>query len=104
MKKLFIDTSRSDQTEVRFSVDGEETKESLSTQKEKSQAVLGIINSILSKTGVSIHDIDEIFVVEGPGSFTGLRVGLSVANTLSAFLDIPINNKRPGTIVDARYT
>lgn len=33
---------------------------------------------------------DKLFIVEGPGSFTGLRIGITVANTLALLYDIPI--------------
>jgi tRNA threonylcarbamoyl adenosine modification protein YeaZ len=35
-------------------------------------------------------DIDKIMVVNGPGSFTGIRIGLTVAKTISYSLNIPI--------------
>ena len=35
-------------------------------------------------------DIDKIFVVTGPGSFTGIRVGLTVAKVMAYSLNIPI--------------
>lgn len=39
-------------------------------------------------------DIKAIEVETGPGSFTGLRVGVSVANALGFALNIPVNNKK----------
>jgi tRNA threonylcarbamoyl adenosine modification protein YeaZ len=33
---------------------------------------------------------EKIFVVEGPGAFTSLRIGITIANTLAHFLDVPI--------------
>ncbi|MEM9279509.1 MAG: tRNA (adenosine(37)-N6)-threonylcarbamoyltransferase complex dimerization subunit type 1 TsaB [Pseudomonadota bacterium] len=46
------------------------------------------IEACLSKAGKTYSDIDRIGVIKGPGSFTGLRVGLSVAKGLSLSLDI----------------
>lgn len=39
-------------------------------------------------------DLDGIEVEKGPGSFTGLRVGVSVANALGFALGIPVNGKK----------
>ncbi|MDD5147084.1 MAG: hypothetical protein PHV63_00840 [Candidatus Daviesbacteria bacterium] len=45
---------------------------------------------------VHVHwkDLDGIEVETGPGSFTGLRVGVSVANALGFALEIPVNGKK----------
>jgi tRNA threonylcarbamoyladenosine biosynthesis protein TsaB len=48
------------------------------------------IRSRLEAHGKSLHDITAVIVYEGPGSFTGLRIGISVANALAYSLDIPI--------------
>lgn len=51
-------------------------------------------NSILAKafeeTGLNIRDIDKIFIVNGPGSFTGIRVGVTIAKTIGYCLNIPL--------------
>jgi len=60
----------------------------------KSQQVLNLIDRILKKHKKTLKDITEIKVNLGPGSFTGLRVGVSVANTLAWALKIPVNGKR----------
>ena len=41
-----------------------------------------------------ISDVDGIDCFEGPGSFTGLRIGLSVGNAISYSLEIPIAGAR----------
>lgn len=48
------------------------------------------IKELLNKSNVSLKGIDGIVCYKGPGSFTGLRIGLSVANTLAYILAVPI--------------
>jgi len=86
---LYIDTS--DSSETKIGLDNKIYK--FENKDHKSQKLLSLIDKILKKEKKSIEDISEIKVNLGPGSFTGLRVGISVANTLSWALDIPINNK-----------
>lgn len=49
----------------------------------------GLLKFLEEKTG-DLHNISGIGVMKGPGSFTGLRIGLTVANTLADSLSIPI--------------
>ena len=48
------------------------------------------IEEALQKSGKTLHDIQGIVVFKGPGSFTGLRIGLTVANTLVYALHVPV--------------
>lgn len=48
------------------------------------------IEQLLSRNQAAFQSIDGLIIFEGPGSFTGLRIGVTVANTLSYSLDIPI--------------
>ena len=48
------------------------------------------INELIEGNDMSLGDIQGIICYRGPGSFTGLRIGLSVANTLAYSLSIPI--------------
>jgi tRNA threonylcarbamoyladenosine biosynthesis protein TsaB len=48
-----------------------------------------IRNNLLA-AGSDWQDISGLVVFEGPGSFTGLRIGITVANTLAYSLDKPI--------------
>ncbi len=89
MAKLYIDTS--DSEKIIVGVDGENVIHD--AKVEKSQKLLSVINEILNEQKIKLTDIGEIEVNIGPGSFTGLRVGIAVANTLGWTLQIPVNGK-----------
>lgn len=63
-------------------------------QKFGSQALLGAVEEVITKAGIDLQELEEIKVNTGPGSFTGLRVGISVANALGFSLQLPVNGKR----------
>lgn len=48
------------------------------------------VAALLKKTGLGIRDVDGLAAVSGPGSFTGLRVGLSAVKGLAEVLHKPI--------------
>ncbi len=48
------------------------------------------LKELLLSQKYSLRRVDGLVVYEGPGSFTGLRIGLSVANALSYSLSIPV--------------
>lgn len=50
-----------------------------------------MIESIFKENNLDIHDLKKIIVVNGPGSFTGIRIGLSIAKTMAYALKIDIN-------------
>lgn len=54
------------------------------------------IEKILNKSSITYNELDGIAVYRGPGSFTGLRIGMSVANALAYSLSIPIVAKNSG--------
>lgn len=70
-----------------------------------SQNVLPAIEKILKKKGAKLSDLTEIKVNTGPGSFAGLKVGVTIANTLGYLLGIPVNGKKigPKSIVEPEY-
>ena len=49
------------------------------------EKLLSFIKDKLKENGKSWQDLEEITFMSGPGSFTGLRIGASVVNTLNAF-------------------
>ena len=48
------------------------------------------ILEVLQSQDKTLHDIEAVACYAGPGSFTGLRIGLSVANALAYALEVPI--------------
>ncbi|HHT9153513.1 MAG TPA: tRNA (adenosine(37)-N6)-threonylcarbamoyltransferase complex dimerization subunit type 1 TsaB, partial [Candidatus Hypogeohydataceae bacterium YC40] len=58
--------------------------------KKHGQALLPSINEIFAELGWRPEDIDLIAVSHGPGSFTGLRIGITCAKTLAYVLEKPL--------------
>ena len=54
------------------------------------EKLLSFIRDKLAENGKTFHDISEITFMSGPGSFTGLRIGASIVNTLASELKIPL--------------
>ena len=56
-----------------------------------SEGIISAIDKLISPESANIHSrLHGIFVIQGPGSFTGLRVGITVANQFAHQLNIPI--------------
>jgi tRNA threonylcarbamoyladenosine biosynthesis protein TsaB len=87
--KLFIDTSLQEKIVLRLNDESFESE----ARQPKSQSLLPFIIETLDSKGVALTDLREIEVATGPGSFTGIRVGVSVAQMLGWMLDIPVNNQ-----------
>lgn len=91
---LYIDTSKIDTAVVCVDIDGKRFEKKSESRVLKSQMVLPLIEDCLAEHNLKLSDIQAIEVVTGPGSFTGLRVGATVANALGYLLDIPVNGKK----------
>lgn len=59
-------------------------------KKTHSQTLLPMVEEIVSMLGIELSEIDAIAVAEGPGSFTGLRIGSATAKGLGLALNKPI--------------
>lgn len=59
-------------------------------KSDMSSKIVPIIDEGLKSNNLSLSDINKIFVVNGPGSFTGIRVGVTVAKTIAWALKIDI--------------
>ena len=62
----------------------------LDVRKTPTEWLLQSIEDLLAKASLGKEDLDAIGVVLGPGSFTGLRVGLATAKGLSLAADCPL--------------
>jgi len=93
MNTLIIDTTDNKKTTIKLKL-GEKVDELSGENIPKSQIALVLIDQLFKKNKIKPKDIDEIEVNTGPGSFTGTRVGVSIANALGFGLDIPINKKK----------
>src|SRR5947207_13462916 len=67
-------------------VDGDEV---LGERASRAQTLLEDVDALLRQAGAHPSDIDRLAVGIGPGSFTGVRIGLAVARGLALSLDVP---------------
>ena len=90
MRILYIDTSSS------FLYAGIVENDQLLCEVKKefgtslSEEALPEIVSLFTKSSLNAKDIDKIIVVNGPGSFTGIRIGITIAKVYAWSLNIPI--------------
>ena len=83
--KLYLDTStpetilKLNDQEYRYNFD-----------RDLAEKLLAFIRDKLAENGKTFQDLTEITFMSGPGSFTGLRIGAAVVNTLASELDIPL--------------
>lgn len=88
--KLYIDTT--DNTKTTVGLDKDIVTEP--SGEKKSQMGLELLERMLKEKNKQLKDLTEIQVETGPGSFTGIRVGIAIANALAWALGIPINDQK----------
>ena len=87
---LGISTS-SNIASVALSKDAECIKElNINNNKTHSETLLPLINELLSETNIKLQDINLIACDNGPGSFTGIRIGISTVKAIAESLNIPV--------------
>lgn len=67
-----------------------QTKETDESDYVHGEMLTLFIEEVLKKEGISAKDLDAISVTSGPGSYTGLRIGVSTAKGLCYALNIPL--------------
>lgn len=87
--KLYLDTS-TPQTILKL----DDKEYAWDSGRELAEKLLQFIHDKLKENNKDWHDISEITFMSGPGSFTGLRIGAAVVNTLASELNVPLYNHK----------
>ncbi len=86
-------TIRTDKPEAEIGLFEEGTElayETWQAHRQLAETINKKIDALLTAQGGTLGDLTGIVVYNGPGSFTGLRIGVSVANALANGLNIPV--------------
>lgn len=86
-------TIRSDKPEAEIGLFDNGRKlayETWPAHRQLAETIHAKIRDLLASQKKQLVDLQAVAVFRGPGSFTGLRIGISVANALADSLDIPI--------------
>lgn len=62
----------------------------LETGRDQAAKLMPMVQDVMAEAGVGMEDLDLIVTTTGPGSFTGLRIGLSAARALGLALSLPV--------------
>ena len=65
------------------------SQQSLYTKKTHSQVILPLVERTLQDCGLTAADLDGIAVAVGPGSYTGLRIGVAAVKAMTFALQLP---------------
>ncbi|MDB5170303.1 MAG: hypothetical protein JWN82_699 [Candidatus Saccharibacteria bacterium] len=90
---MFILTIRTDKQEAEIGLSDDHKQlvyEKWQAHRELAETINKKIIDVLMSGGIRLHELNGIVVFKGPGSFTGLRIGLTVANALAYSLTIPV--------------
>lgn len=90
MYTLFIDTHDAQISIVLYKEDKVIDKNIKVSSRNHSDFTMPMIKELLVRNNMNVHDLKQIFICNGPGSFTGVRLGVTIAKTLAYTLNIPI--------------
>lgn len=83
MISLFLDTCNHNIIVAIIKNDETIYKKNIENKNDLSEKLLPIIKEGIESTNHKINDIEKIYISNGPGSFTGIRIGVTVAKTLA---------------------
>ncbi|MBE7047043.1 MAG: tRNA (adenosine(37)-N6)-threonylcarbamoyltransferase complex dimerization subunit type 1 TsaB [Ruminococcaceae bacterium] len=87
---LSVDTSTQNACAAVMSHEGLIAEYTISNKKTHSQNIMPMIDDMLKKSDITMDMIDAFAVTVGPGSFTGLRIGMATVKTFSQVMKKPI--------------
>src|SRR5580693_9283048 len=64
--------------------------ESLAMARGHAEALMPLVARVMQTACLAFHDLDRVVVTTGPGSFTGLRVGIAAARGLGVATGLPV--------------
>ena len=80
--------------------------------KRQSEDAIPVLHSLIERHDISLRSVDEMIITKGPGSYTGVRVAMTIAKTLAAIAPVKIKtvsslaayagNKKAISIIDPR--
>ncbi|MBQ3474618.1 MAG: tRNA (adenosine(37)-N6)-threonylcarbamoyltransferase complex dimerization subunit type 1 TsaB [Bacilli bacterium] len=88
MISLFLDTSTKKLVVILIKDNEILSKKELESINDHASHLVPFIDEILKENNMTTKDINKVFVVNGPGSFTGTRIGVTVGKTLAYTNDI----------------
>ena len=88
MKILALDTATSS-CSVALWADGVRAGRSAEMERGHAEALMPMVIEVLAQAGCTFPDLDLVAVTVGPGSFTGLRIGLAAARGMALAANLP---------------
>lgn len=89
MKILAIDAA-TEGCSVALNINGDIISKFEVAPQKHSKLLLPFVDEILAEAGIDLSQVDFIAYGQGPGSFTGVRIGVSVTQGLAFALDLPV--------------
>ena len=90
MTILALDTSNKTLSVAVELTDGTMIEQTIENTLQHSVLLMPTIEAVFEEAGITAKDLTKVIVAEGPGSYTGLRIGVTVAKTLAKSLGIPL--------------
>ena len=90
MYAIIMDTSNQYLTVGLFQDGKLLSKKQVKALRQQSELAIPYLEEILSNFNLELKDVDEMIISIGPGSYTGVRIAMTIAKTLAAVLPIKI--------------
>ena len=87
---LFIDTHDKNVLIILYKDGKIIIKDDIETKNKHSEVAMPTIANVLEQAKIDVSDLNNVIVVNGPGSFTGERIAVTIAKTIAYGLSIPI--------------